>query len=44
MGRSRSISYGLQPFYPPMLDLILIVGGCACFALAVAYTYGCDRL
>jgi len=27
-----------------MLDAILIATGCACFALAIAYTYACDRL
>lgn len=27
-----------------MLDVILIAAGCGCFALAVAYTYACDRL
>jgi len=27
-----------------MLDIIMIVGGCACFVLAVAYAYACDRL
>jgi len=27
-----------------MLDVILIAVGCVCFALAIAYTYACDRL
>jgi hypothetical protein len=27
-----------------MLDVILIAAGCGCFALAIAYTYACDRL
>jgi hypothetical protein len=27
-----------------MLDVILIAAGCGCFALAIVYTYACDRL
>lgn len=27
-----------------MLDIILIAVGVGCFAIAIAYTYACDRL
>jgi len=27
-----------------MLDIILIVAGFGCFAIAIAYAYACDRL
>ena len=27
-----------------MMDTVMIAMGCACFALAIAYTYACDRL
>jgi hypothetical protein len=27
-----------------MLDIILIAAGVGCFAIAIAYTYACDRL
>ena len=27
-----------------MLDVILIVVGCGCFAVGIAYAYACDRL
>ena len=27
-----------------MLDVILIVAGVGCFAVAIAYAYACDRL
>ena len=28
----------------PMLDLIVLVAGCALFFLAIAYVQACDRL
>jgi hypothetical protein len=27
-----------------MLDVIYVIGGCAFFAVAILYTYACDRL
>ena len=27
-----------------MLDLIFLAVGCGCFAVAIAYSYACDRL
>jgi hypothetical protein len=27
-----------------MTDVLLIAAGCLCFALAIAYSYACDRL
>jgi len=27
-----------------MLDIVLLVVGCGCFAAAIAYSYACDRL
>jgi hypothetical protein len=29
---------------PAMLDVIFIAAGCALVAIAIAYTYACDRL
>jgi hypothetical protein len=28
----------------PMLDVILLAGGLAFFALSIAYAFGCERL
>jgi hypothetical protein len=30
--------------HPIMLDLVFIIGTIAFFAVAVAYTHGCDRM
>ena len=28
----------------PMFDIVLVAGGLALFAIAIAYAYACDRL
>lgn len=43
-GRHRRRQRAPTARSPIMLDLIFLIGGIALFALAIAYTYACDRL